>query len=218
MIKISPSILSADFVNLEKSINSIRDDADMLHVDVMDGHFVPNITIGIPVIKAINERFDIPLDVHLMIENPDRYIKDFIEAGSALLTVHYETCVHLNRSVAEIKERGAKAFVALNPHTPVFLLKDIMAYLDGVLIMSVNPGFGGQKFIKNAVERIKELDEMKKKYNPDLMISVDGGVNKDTIRLVYDAGVTMAVAGSAVFKSEHPAEQIKLLKGLCDEK
>jgi ribulose-phosphate 3-epimerase len=205
-------------VNLEKSINSIRDDADMLHVDVMDGHFVPNITIGIPVIKAINERFDIPLDVHLMIENPDRYIKDFIEAGSDLLTVHYEACVHLNRNVAEIKERGAKAFVALNPHTPVFLLKDIIEYLDGVLIMSVNPGFGGQKFIKNSIERIKELDEMKKKYNPDLMISVDGGVNKDTVRLVYDAGVTMAVAGSAVFKSEHPAEQIKMLKGLCDEK
>ncbi len=217
MIKISPSILSADFVNLEKGIVAIEKEADMLHIDVMDGHFVPNITIGIPVVKAIRERFDLPLDVHLMIEEPDRYINDFIEAGADILAVHYEACVHLNRSIAAIKEKGAKAFVTLNPHTPVFLLKDIIEYLDGVLIMSVNPGFGGQKFIHNSINRIKELKEMKNNFNPNLEISIDGGVNRTTIKSVYDAGVTMAVAGSAVFKNDDPAEAVRELKGLCDE-
>jgi len=214
MIKIAPSILAADFLNLEESINAVLADADMLHIDVMDGHFVPNISIGLPIVKAINSKYSIPLDVHLMISNPDQYIDDFAKAGSDCLTVHYEVCNHLNRSVDHIKSMGMKAFVSLNPHTPIHCLRDIVEYLDGVLIMSVNPGFGGQRFIDSSLRRIQELHEMKKTINPSLSIAVDGGINTDNVNEVVQAGATIIIAGSAIFKSEDPAKEIKKMKGL----
>jgi len=213
MIKIAPSILAADFLNLEKSINAVINDADMLHVDVMDGHFVPNISIGLPIVKAIHSKYSIPLDVHLMISNPDQYIDYFAKAGSRILTVHYEVCNHLNRSVDRIKSMGMKAFVSLNPHTPVHCLRDILEYLDGVLIMSVNPGFGGQQFIGNSLRRIGELHEMKKAINPCLSIAVDGGINTDNVKEVVQAGAAIIIAGSAIFKSEDPAKTIRKMKG-----
>jgi len=213
MIKIAPSILSADFLNLEKSIKSILKDADMLHIDVMDGHFVPNITIGLPIVKAIHAKFNIPLDVHLMITNPNEYIDDFAKAGADILTVHYEVCHHLNRTINQIQSLGLKAFVSLNPHTPIHLLNDIVEYLDGVLVMSVNPGFGGQRFIENSLRRIHELLELKKHKNPHMLIAVDGGINSDNIQKVVQAGADIIVAGSAIFKSHDPAITIKEFKG-----
>ncbi|MEA1884517.1 MAG: ribulose-phosphate 3-epimerase [Thermotogota bacterium] len=213
MIRISPSILSADFLNLEKSINTVLEDADMLHIDVMDGHFVPNISIGLPIVKAIHSKFTLPLDVHLMITNPDEYIDDFAKAGANLLTVHYEVCNHLNRTINHIQSLGLKAFVSLNPHTPIHLLNDIVEYLDGVLIMSVNPGFGGQKFIKNSIRRIHELFKLKNRINPSMSIAVDGGINVDNVKKVIEAGADIIVAGSAIFKSIDPTKTIKQMKG-----
>lgn len=213
MIRIAPSILSADFLNLESCINTIIDNADMLHIDVMDGHFVPNISIGLPIVKAIHSKFKIPLDVHLMITNPDEYIDDFAKAGANLLTVHYEVCNHLNRTINHIQSLGMKAFVSLNPHTSIHLLNDIMEYLDGVLIMSVNPGFGGQKFIENSICRIQELFKLKEKINPSLLIAIDGGINVDNVKRVVEAGADIIVAGSAIFKSIDPARTIKQMKG-----
>ena len=213
MIRISPSILSADFLNLEKSINTVLEDADMLHIDVMDGHFVPNISIGLPIVKAIHSKFALPLDVHLMITNPDEYIDDFAKAGANLLTVHYEVCNHLNRTINHIQSLGMKAFVSLNPHTPIHLLNDIVEYLDGVLIMSVNPGFGGQKFIRNSIQRIHELFKLKNRINPSMSIAVDGGINVDNVKKVIEAGADIIVAGSAIFKSIDPTKTIKQMKG-----
>ncbi len=213
MIRISPSILSADFLNLEKSINTVLEDADMLHIDVMDGHFVPNISIGLPIVKAIHSKFALPLDVHLMITNPDEYIDDFAKAGANLLTVHYEVCNHLNRTINHIQSLGMKAFVSLNPHTPIHLLNDIVEYLDGVLIMSVNPGFGGQKFIGNSIQRIHELFKLKNRINPSMSIAVDGGINVDNVKKVIEAGADIIVAGSAIFKSIDPTKTIKQMKG-----
>ncbi len=214
MIKIAPSILSADFLNLERSINSIIDDADFLHIDVMDGHFVPNITIGLPVVKAINDAFNIPLDVHLMITNPDQYIESFARAGSDILTVHFEVCNHLNRIINLIKSLGMQAFVSLNPHTPIHFLSDIIEYLDGVLLMSVNPGYGGQKFIGSSIRRIQELNKLKMEQNPSMTISVDGGINTENVFKVVRAGADMIVAGSAIFNSKDPLKTIKIMKGL----
>jgi len=214
MIKIAPSILSADFLNLERSINTVLDGADWLHVDVMDGHFVPNISVGLPIVKAINSKFKIPIDVHLMITNPDQYIEDFAHAGSDLLTVHLEVCNHLNRTINQIKAMGMKAFVSLNPHTPIGSLSDIAEYLDGVLVMSVNPGFGGQAFIKNSIRRIKELYTLKMEKNPSMEISVDGGINTENVAKIVEAGAEIIVAGSAIFKSDNPLETIKKMKGL----
>jgi ribulose-phosphate 3-epimerase len=213
MIRIAPSILSADFLNLERSINTVLEDADMLHIDVMDGHFVPNISIGLPIVKAIHSKFTLPLDVHLMITNPDEYIDDFAKAGANLLTVHYEVCNHLNRTINHIQSLGLKACVSLNPHTPIHLLNDTVEYLDGVLIMSVNPGFGGQKFIDNSIRRIHELFKLKNRINPSMSIAVDGGINVDNVKKVIEAGADIIVAGSAIFKSNDPAKTIKQMKG-----
>jgi ribulose-phosphate 3-epimerase len=213
MIRIAPSILSADFLNLERSINTVLEDADMLHIDVMDGHFVPNISIGLPIVKAIHSKFTIPLDVHLMITNPDNYIDDFAKAGANLLTVHYEVCNHLNRTINHIQSLGLKAYVSLNPHTPIHLLNDTVEYLDGVLVMSVNPGFGGQKFIDNSIRRIHELFKLKNRINPSMSIAVDGGINVDNAKKVIEAGADIIVAGSAIFKSNDPAKTIMQMKG-----
>jgi ribulose-phosphate 3-epimerase len=213
MIRIAPSILSADFLNLERSINTVLEDADMLHIDVMDGHFVPNISIGLPIVKAIHSKFTLPLDVHLMITNPDEYIDDFAKAGANLLTVHYEVCNHLNRTINHIQSLGLKAYVSLNPHTPIHLLNDTVEYLDGVLVMSVNPGFGGQKFIDNSIRRIHELFKLKNRINPSMSIAVDGGINVDNVKKVIEAGADIIVAGSAIFKSNDPAKTIKQMKG-----
>jgi len=213
MIKIAPSILSADFLNLESSIKKVLKGADLLHIDVMDGHFVPNISIGLPIVHAIHSKIKIPLDVHLMITNPDQYIEDFAQAGSDILTIHYEVCHHLNRTINHIKSLGVKAFVALNPHTPIFLLSDIVEYLDGVLLMSVNPGFGGQKFIANSISRIQELFNLKKQKNPEMSIAVDGGIHIGNVNKIVEAGANIIVAGSAIFKSDDPLKTIKTMKG-----
>ncbi len=213
MLKIAPSILSADFTNLYDEINGIEKYIDYLHCDVMDGHFVPNISFGIPVIKSIKGRFkSLPLDIHLMIENPDEYIEDFAKFAS-ILTVHYETCNHLDRTINYIKNFGIKAFVSINPHTSVKLLENILNVADGVLIMSVNPGFGGQKFIKYSFDKIKELDDIRKENGLKFEIEVDGGVNLDLRDELEKCGVDILVAGSAIFKSNDRVYTINKMKG-----
>ncbi len=200
---IAPSILSADFSRLGEDIRDVeRAGADWIHVDVMDGRFVPNITIGPLVVEAVNRVTELPLDVHLMIADPDHYIKNFVAAGADFVSVHAETCPHLNRSVQLIKETGARAGVALNPATPLEAVSWILESLDFVLIMSVNPGFGGQRFIPNSLDRISALKEMITKQGLSTLIQVDGGVNADTIREISAAGTDVFVAGSAVFTSD----------------
>ncbi|MBB2148554.1 ribulose-phosphate 3-epimerase [Pedobacter gandavensis] len=212
---IAPSVLSADFANLQRDIEMINSSAaDWFHVDVMDGVFVPNISFGFPVMEAINKYATKPLDVHLMIVNPDQYIERFAAAGAAVITVHYEACVHLHRTVQAIHAAGCKAGVALNPHTPVALLKDILADLDLVLVMSVNPGFGGQKFIPNTLNKLRELKAMALQINPDLIIEVDGGVGIHNLEDLIDAGAMAFVAGSAIFAAPDPKEMISELKNL----
>jgi len=212
---ISPSLLSADFGNLQKDIEMInQSEADWFHLDIMDGVFVPNISFGFPVIKFIKKHAKKPLDVHLMIVDPDRYIEDFLKAGADLLTVHYEACHHLHRTVQNIKSKGMKAGVSLNPHTPVHLLKDVIADLDLVLIMSVNPGFGGQKFIPNTIDKIKELKELMIQKNSNALIEVDGGVDNSNAKILIDAGCDVLVAGSYIFGAENQMETIKGLKNL----
>ncbi len=200
---IAPSILSADFSRLGEDIRDVeRAGADWIHVDVMDGRFVPNITIGPLVVEAVNRVTELPLDVHLMIADPDHYIENFVAAGADFVSVHAETCPHLNRSVQLIKETGARAGVALNPATPLEAVSWILESLDFVLIMSVNPGFGGQRFIPNSLDRISALKEMITKQGLSTLIQVDGGVNADTIREISAAGTDVFVAGSAVFTSD----------------
>lgn len=212
---ISPSLLAADFGNLERDIKMInQSEADWLHLDIMDGIFVPNISFGFPVMKYIKKHAQKPLDVHLMIIDPDRYIDDFYQAGADILTVHIETCNHLHRTVQKIKSLGIKAGVTLNPHTPVHLLKDIIAEVDMVLIMSVNPGFGGQKFIPNTLEKVKELKQLITEKKSNALIEVDGGVDHTNAKLLIDTGCDILVAGSYIFKSENPPKTIKGLKNL----
>ncbi|WP_321286804.1 ribulose-phosphate 3-epimerase [uncultured Sunxiuqinia sp.] len=212
---IAPSILSADFCKLGKDIEMINSsDADYIHCDIMDGVFVPNISFGIPVVEKVAEVAAKPLDVHLMITNPDHFIVPFRKAGASILTVHYETCPHLHRTVSSIKNEGMKASVCLNPHTPVHLLDDIISDLDMVLIMSVNPGFGGQIFIKNTYQKIRDLKELIMVKNPKCLIEVDGGVNFEIGRNLYEAGADVLVSGSFIFKTDDPITMINKFKTL----
>ena len=214
-VLISPSVLSCDFANIQRDVEMINaSSADWFHIDVMDGVFVPNISFGFPVISAIKKHATKPLDVHIMIANPDQYIEDFKNAGTDILTVHYEACTHLHRTVQAIKAAGMKAGVALNPHTPVDLLKDIIADLDVVLIMSVNPGFGGQKFIKNAILKVEQAKNLINRYGSRALLEVDGGVNMETGKELVEAGADVLVAGSFVFNSPNPTQTIAALKGL----
>lgn len=212
---VSPSLLAADFSNLEREVAMInRSDADWLHIDVMDGVFVPNISFGFPVIKAVKKVSSKPLDVHLMIIDPDRYLTRFSEAGANNLTVQYEACTHLNRTVTEIRNLEMKAGVAINPHTPVILLKNILPYIDMVLIMTVNPGFGGQLFIKESYNKIVELRKMIDAGGYNVLIEVDGGIDTANASKLIESGVNVLVAGNSVFGSADPVGTIRKLKTL----
>jgi ribulose-phosphate 3-epimerase len=212
---VSPSLLASDFAHLENEIQMInRSDADWLHLDIMDGVFVPNISFGFPVIKAVKKIAAKPLDVHLMIVDPDRYLTRFGEAGANNLTVQYEACTHLNRTVSEIRNLGMTAGVALNPHTPVLLLKNVLPYIDMVLIMTVNPGFGGQLFIKESYNKITELHKMIDAGGYNVLIEVDGGVDTSNAGKLVESGANVLVAGSSVFNSADPEGTIRKLKRL----
>ena len=213
MVKIAPSILSADFSKLGEDIVAIdKAGADFIHIDVMDGNYVPNISIGLPVIKSIRKYTEKTFDVHLMIEEPGRFIDDFVAVGADLITVHYEADKHVDRTIQYIKSKGIKAGIVLNPGTPVNMIKDLIPALDMVLIMSVNPGFGVQKFIEYSLNKIAEVKELSEKYNKDLLIQVDGGIDASNIKKVVDAGANVIVAGSAVFKDGKVEENIAALR------
>jgi len=210
---IAPSVLAADFANLQRDITMINESmADWFHIDIMDGVFVPNISFGMPVLKAIGTHAEKPLDVHLMIVDPDRYIQTFAELGAEILTVHYEACTHLHRSLQAIKQHGMKAGVALNPHTPVALLKDVLGDLDLVCLMSVNPGFGGQKFIEHTYQKVRELNSMRQEQNANFLIEIDGGVTSDNALALKEAGADVLVAGSFVFNAKDPLATVADLK------
>ncbi len=210
---IAPSILASDFGNLQRDIEMLnRSEADWIHVDIMDGMFVPNISFGFPVLEAAKKHAQKPLDVHLMIVDPDRYLKEFSEKGADGITVHFEACPHLHRTIQAIKELGCRAGVALNPHTPVAFLDDIIEDLDMVLIMSVNPGFGGQKFINNTYKKLHDLKSLSSKRNPNLFIEVDGGVGEQNVRKLVEAGANVLVAGNSVFSAADQSLAIKNLK------
>jgi len=212
---VSPSLLAADFGNLEKEVSIVNQSkADWIHLDIMDGVFVPNISFGFPVIGAVKKISSKPLDVHLMIIDPDRYLSRFCDAGANILTVQYEACTHLHRTVSEIRKLGMKAGVALNPHTPVSLIKNVLPYIDMVLIMTVNPGFGGQSFIEESYNKIKELRSLIDKSGYNVLIEVDGGIDTKNAAALIEAGVNVLVAGNAVFGSKDPADTIKQLKKL----
>jgi len=212
---LAPSILSADLSNLAQQIRLVEmSGADWIHCDIMDGHFVPNITFGPVIVKAARKCTKLPIDVHLMIENPDNYLDDFRNAGADIISVHFEEVVHLNRTINRIQEIGAKAGVVINPSTPVSALKDIAEYIDLLLIMTVNPGFGGQSFISNSERRIVEAVELRKSLNANFLIEVDGGINKDTIKSVLKAGCDVFVAGSSIFHSDNISAATAELKNL----
>ncbi len=216
MIRIAPSILSADFARLAEEIRSVEEGgADWLHVDVMDGRFVPNITIGPPVVAAIRPVTKLPLDVHLMIADPDRYIPAFAKAGADIISIHAEACVHLHRTIHFIKEQGVKAGVVLNPHTPVETIRHVIADVDLVLLMTVNPGFGGQAFIPSVVPKIREVARLAGEQNKALDIEVDGGVNAKTAPLCAEAGANVLVAGSAIYNEADRAAAIRALREAC---
>lgn len=210
---VAPSILAADFANLQRDVEMLNQSrGDWMHVDVMDGRFVPNISFGFPVLKAVKQYAKKFLDVHLMIVEPDKYIKEFVSAGADSITVHFEACPNLHRTIQVIKELGCKASVALNPHTTVASLEDIIQDLDMVLIMSVNPGFGGQKFIQNTYKKLADIKALKRRYNPQLLIEVDGGVDINNAAKLVEAGANVLVAGSSVFSSADPLAAIAALK------
>ncbi len=210
---VAPSLLSADFLHLANDIEMVNNSmADWFHVDVMDGHFVPNISFGFSIISQIKSIANKPLDVHLMISNPDNYIKEFSKSGADSLTVHYETCPHLHKTIQSIKEEGMKAGVVINPHNPIELLTDIVSEVDLILLMSVNPGFGGQKFITNSYDRIARLKDLLIQKNSSALIEIDGGVDTSNARTLVKSGADVLVAGSAVFGSSNPQKTIEQLK------
>lgn len=213
MAKIAPSILAADFANLGDEVKDIcSGGADYVHVDIMDGAFVPNISFGSAVMKSLNRYTSIPYDVHLMIENPDNHLEDFITDRTEFITVHYEACNHIHRTLSHIREAGVKAGVSINPGTSVNSLEAILPFVDLVLVMSVNPGFGGQSFIMESIDKVKKLAEKRKNRGYNFMIEVDGGVNKNNCRVLKDAGCDILVAGSAIFKNKDRKEAINALK------
>lgn len=210
---IAPSVLASDFANLQKEVEMLnRSEADYIHVDIMDGVFVPNISFGIPVTEAIHRHARKPLDVHLMIERPENYVEAFQKAGAAIISVHYEACTHLHRTLQQIRGLGCKAGVALNPHTPVSLLQDVIQDIDLVCLMSVNPGFGGQKFIEHTYTKVKELRSLIEKRGSQALIEIDGGVSASNAAHLLEAGADVLVAGSFVFSAENPEETIASLK------
>ncbi|MED4971695.1 ribulose-phosphate 3-epimerase [Geobacillus proteiniphilus] len=216
MIRIAPSILSADFARLAEEIRSVEEGgADWIHVDIMDGHFVPNLTFGPPVVAAIRPVTKLPLDVHLMIADPDRYIPAFAKAGADVISVHVEACMHLHRTIHFIKEQGVKAGVVLNPHTPVEMIRHVIADVDLVLLMTVNPGFGGQAFIPAVVPKIREVARMASEQNKEVDIEVDGGINAETAPLCVEAGASVLVAGSAIYNERDRAAAIRTLREAC---
>lgn len=210
---IAPSVLAADFANLQRDIEMLNNsEADYIHIDIMDGVFVPNISFGFPVCNAIYEHAKKPMDFHLMIEHADPYLEDCMKAGAEIISVHYEACRHLHRTVSEIRNLGAKAGVVLNPHTSVDVLEEILPHIDLVLIMSVNPGFGGQKFIETTFSKVTKLKSMVDVINSEILIEIDGGVNEKNADLLFNAGADILVAGSSVFKSDDPVQTITNLK------
>lgn len=212
-VLIAPSVLSADFANLERDVKMINSSqADWFHIDIMDGVFVPNISFGFPVMQAINKHAAKPLDVHLMIVNPEKYIQTFKDSGAANISVHYEACTHLHRTIYQIKDVGCKAGIAINPHTPIHLLKDVIKDIDLVCMMSVNPGFGGQKFIEHTYQKVRDLKQLIQENNAQVQIEIDGGVNEITGPKLVEAGADVLVAGNYVFSAKDPVATIEQLK------
>jgi ribulose-phosphate 3-epimerase len=217
-VEIAPSILAADFASLGEEIRAVeRGGANLLHVDVMDGHFVPNISIGVPVVESLRKATRLPLDVHLMIENPERYIQPFSEAGADMISVHQEATYHLDRVLAMIREHGCRPGAVINPATPVATLSEVLDSVDHVLVMSVNPGFGGQKFIPGALEKIRRLKEIRERYNYSFRIAVDGGIGPDNAMDVVRAGAEILVAGTSIFHTPDPAEAVRAMKQIAGE-
>lgn len=215
MAMVSPSLLSADFGNLQRDVEMLnQSECDWFHLDVMDGVFVPNISFGFPVMQAMAEHAQKPLDVHLMIVQPEKFVKEVKALGAKVMNVHYEACTHLHRVVQQIKAEGMMAGVTLNPHTPVNVLEEILPDLDLVMLMSVNPGFGGQRFIEHSLDKTKRLRDLVERTGSKALIEIDGGVNRETGKLLVEAGADVLVAGSAVFGAKDPAEEIKFLRSL----
>jgi len=217
-IEIAPSILAANFARLGEEIRMVEQaGAEVIHVDVMDGHFVPNISIGIPVVESLRKATHLPLDVHLMIEQPEEYIEEFVRAGASRVLIHEESTVHLDRALAMIREHGAEAGAAINPATPVMMLSEVLDKLDTVLVMSVNPGFGGQKFIRGALEKIRQLNQWRSRYNASFRIEVDGGVDLENVAELAQAGANTFVAGTSIFHASDPAGATRQLRKLASE-